>query len=140
MEYRQFGNCYVMRIDPGEEVLESIEQVCRSEDIRLGFAMGLGAANRAVIGLFDTVEKVYKKKEIAGPMEISSLVGNISTKEGEIYLHFHINLCDEQMNIHGGHLNSCHISATGEITIVKLEGTVERELSSEVGLNLYKFL
>ena len=132
MEYKQMGNHYVMRVDPGEEILEKIGILCKKENIRVGSAVGLGASNRAVVGLFDTVNKVYKKKELTGPMEITSLVGNISTKDGETYLHFHVNLCDEEMRIQGGHMNACYVSATAEIT-------VERSMDEEIGLNLYRF-
>lgn len=139
MEYKQLGNHYVMRVDPGEEILEQIQTLCRMENIRVGSAVGLGAANKAVVGLFDTINKVYKKKELTGPMEITSLVGNISTKDGETYLHFHVNLCDEEMNISGGHMNACYVSATAEITVTKLDGTIERRMDEEIGLNLYRF-
>ena len=133
------GNHYVMRVDPGEEILEKIGILCKKENITVGSAVGLGASNRAVVGLFDTVNKVYKKKELTGPMEITSLVGNISTKDGETYLHFHVNLCDEEMRIQGGHMNACYVSATAEITVTKSEGTVERSMDEEIGLNLYRF-
>ena len=139
MEYKQMGNHYVMRVDPGEEILEKIGILCKKENIRVGSAVGLGASNRAVVGLFDTVNKVNKKKELTGPMEITSLVGNISTKDGETYLHFHVNLCDEEMRIQGGHMNACYVSATAEITVTKSEGTVERSMDEEIGLNLYRF-
>lgn len=139
MEYKQLGNHYIMRVDPGEEILEQIKELCRKEEIRVGSAVGLGASNRAIVGLFDTVNKVYKKKELTGPMEITSLVGNISTKDGETYLHFHVNLCDEEMQIRGGHMNACYVSATAEITVTKLEGTIERRMDEEIGLNLYQF-
>ncbi len=139
MEYKQLGNHYVMRVDPGEEILEQIQTLCRMENIHVGSAVGLGAANKAVVGLFDTINKVYKKKELTGPMEITSLVGNISTKDGETYLHFHVNLCDEEMNISGGHMNACYVSATAEITVTKLDGTIERRMDEEIGLNLYRF-
>lgn len=139
MEYRMFGNHYVVRIDKGQEVLSCLEELCRKEQIKLGSAVGLGACDRVTVGLFDTRKKVYKKVEFTGPMEITSLVGNISTKDGEPYLHFHINVCDEENRILGGHLNECWISATGEITVTKIEGSVEREMSGEIGLNLYRF-
>ena len=140
MEYRKFENRYVVRIDRGEEVLEQISALCRTENITAGYAVGLGASNHVVIGLFDTDEKVYHKTELTGPMEITSLIGNISTQNGEPYLHFHINVCDESMQVRGGHLNVCEISATCEITIIKINGMVEREFSEEIGLNLYAFI
>ena len=42
MEYKQMGNHYVMRVDPGEEILEKIGILCKKENIRVGSAVGLG--------------------------------------------------------------------------------------------------
>ena len=139
MDYRRFENRYVLRLDRGEEVLTQLEAFCRQEGITAGYAVGLGAANRVTMGLFDTTEKVYHKTTVTGPMEITSLVGNISTKDGEIYLHFHINVCNEQMQVMGGHLNECIISATGELNVIRIDGPLERKFSDEIGLNLYEF-
>ena len=140
MEYRKFGNRYVLRIDRGEEILEQIGALCRKEGISAGYAVGIGAADRVEMGLFNTDTKIFNKKRFEFPMEITSLIGNISTMNGETYLHFHINVCNEELQTFGGHLSSCRISATAEITITKIEGTVERQFSDEVGLNLYKFV
>ncbi len=139
MEYKKSGNHYVVRMDKGDEVLEKLTELCKKENITAGSAVGLGAANRVVIGLFDTENKVYHKTELTGPMEITSLVGNISTKNGETYLHFHINVCNGKMEVRGGHLNECHISATAEITVTALDTVIERQMSEEIGLNLYRF-
>ena len=44
------------------------------------------------------------------------------------------------MNVKGGHLNECRISATAEITIRTVNGKVERFYDKDgVGLNLYQF-
>lgn len=139
MEYKKIENHYVVRIDRGEEILEQLAQLCEKEDIRTGYAAGLGATDRLVVGLFDTGAKVYKKKEITGPMEITSLVGNISRMDGQPYLHFHVNVCNEDMQILGGHLNACYVSATAEITVTALAGEVGRRMDEEIGLNLYQF-
>ena len=140
MEYRQFGDHYVLRIDRGEEVLTQLKEFCEKEGVLVGSAVGLGATDHVEMGLFNTTTKVYGKTTLTGPMEITSLVGNISTMNGETYLHFHINVCDDQMQVHGGHLNACYVSATCEIAVTKIEGTVERKFSEEIGLNLYEFI
>ena len=36
-------------------------------------------------------------------------------------------------------MNACYVSATAEITVTKLEGTIERRMDEEIGLNLYRF-
>ena len=33
MEYKQLGNHFVMRVDPGEEILEKIRELCEKEGI-----------------------------------------------------------------------------------------------------------
>lgn len=140
MEYLKTGNHYVVRLDKGEEIIQKLTELCRKEQIRAGSIVGLGAADQAVVGLFDTAAKVFKKKEIVCPMEITSIIGNISTKDGETYLHIHVTLCDENLQAIGGHMAACRVSATAELTVTAFEGcTVEREMNDEIGLNLYKF-
>ena len=139
MEYRKFDRYYVVRVDKGEEVLSCLKKLCKEENIRAGLVSGLGAADRVVVGLFDTEKKQYRKTEITGMMEITSLTGNISRMSGEPYLHCHITVCNEKMEVMGGHRNECHISGTGEITVTCIEGEIGRKFSDEIGLNLYEF-
>lgn len=139
MEFKRFGQKYIVRLDKGEEIVESLKTLCENEEIKLGTISGLGATNEVVIGLFETKTKEYHSKKLSGDMEITSLVGNISQKDGEVYLHIHINVGDGENNVFGGHLTSAVISATGEIVIDVIEGIVDREFSEEIGLNLFKF-
>jgi len=139
MEYRKFGNKYVMRMDKGEEIIETLKKFCKTEQITLGWVKGIGAVNKATIGLFETENKKYNSIQLEGDYEITSLLGNISTMDNAVYLHLHINLSDKEYNTHGGHLNSAIISVTGEIMIESIEGNVDREFSKEIGINLYKF-
>lgn len=139
MEYKRFDDKYVVRLDKGEEIVETLKNFCEEKDIKLGWINGLGAVNKATIGLFETNEKEYHSVELAGDHEITSLIGNISTMDGEVYLHLHANLADDSYNTKGGHLNSAVISATGEFTIGVIEGSVGRKFSEEIGLNLYDF-
>lgn len=141
MEYRKFNETYVIRMDRGEEIVSSLTAFCRKENVSLATVEALGAADHVVIGLYDVGARQYHKHTFDGPMEITSLLGSISTKDGEPYLHLHINLCREDMSVIGGHLNECRISATCEMIVRKIEGIVERKLDEEVtGLNLYQFV
>ena len=139
MEYTKVDNYYVVRINKGEEVLTKIKELCEKEDIRLGSISGLGASNLVEIGLFNTNTKEYKTKVMEGMYEITSLIGNITRKDNEVYLHAHINFSDETNSVYGGHLVRCNISATGEIIITKINGEVNRKLDENIGLNLMKF-
>ena len=141
MDYRKFNDTFVVRMDRGEEILSALTELCGKEQIRLGSVSALGAADHAVIGLYDVGARQYHRNTFDGPMEITSLLGSISVKDGEPYLHLHINLCREDMSVIGGHLNECRISATCEMIVQQIDGIVERKLDEAVtGLNLYEFL
>lgn len=140
MEFRKFNDTYVVRLDRGEEIIASLTELCTKEKIVLGSIEGLGAADHVVVGLYNVGKKEYHKTEFNGPMEITALIGNVSRKDGEVYLHIHINLCDEQMRLLGGHLNECRISATCELFVRAIPGQVNRRFDADgVGLNLYEF-
>jgi predicted DNA-binding protein with PD1-like motif len=139
MEFKQFNDKYIIRLDKNEEIVETLKKFCREQKIRLGWVNGIGAVDRATIGLFETAAKQYHSRELTGDMEISSLMGNISTMKGEVYLHLHICLSDIENKTYGGHLTSATISATGELVVGVISGTVEREFNPEVGLNTYQF-
>ncbi len=139
MEARAFGDHWVIRLDKGEEILETLKGFAADKGIRLGTIRGIGAVNKATIGVFLTGSKEYLRREVAGDHEITSLEGNISRMDGEVYLHVHANLADVRNNTIGGHLNAAVVSATCEVVVQILDGEMEREFNEEVGLNLYKF-
>lgn len=139
MKHRKFGDKYVVRLEKGEEIVESLTRFCKENDIKLGRVTAIGAANKVTIGLFNTETKEYHSTDLTGDMEITNLAGNISRMDGEVYLHLHITVCDEENNAYGGHLNSAVISATCEMIIDVIDGNVDRKLDEEIGLNLFKF-
>ena len=66
----------------------------------------LGAAGDVTIGIFNTREKQYHSRRYQGDYEISALVGNVSRKEGEPYLHLHITIGNPVTGeVHAGHLH-----------------------------------
>ena len=139
MEYRKFDDTYVVRLNRGEEVIEELKKLCKEEDIKLAEITGLGASNLVEIGVFNPGTKEYNTKVFEGMFEITSLVGNATRKDGEVYLHIHINFGDENGAVLGGHLVQAKISATSEIIIREIPGEVGRALSEEIGLNLLSF-
>ncbi len=139
MEYRNFENTILLRLDRGEEIVSSIQSVCKAEGIMLGSIMGLGAVDRAVVGLYKVAEQQYYPNTLTGEMEIAGLTGNITQKDGEVYIHIHASFADETGTIQGGHLKEAVVSATSELVIRAIPGVVGRELDKSIGLNVLKF-
>ena len=139
MDYRRFNDTYILRIDRGEEVLETLKALCSKEDIRLAQVDALGAVDHAVVSVYDVPTKTFFKKELDGPMEIAGLTGSVTRKDGEPYLHLHGSLCDRELKAWGGHINALRVSATCEMIIRVIPGEVGRRLDENIGLNLFEF-
>ena len=139
MEYRRFGNTWAVRIDLGEEILESLKQLCAQEGIRLAQVSAIGAADRAVVGVYDLKEQQYHREELDGFMEITNLSGSVTEMNGGPYVHLHATLADQQNRLHGGHAIALRVGATCEMFVQELDGEVTREKSEALGINLWKF-
>ncbi len=139
MEYRRFENTIIARLDKGEEILGQLEKISRAEDIKLASVSALGAINDFTVGVFNTDEKKYYSNSFSGAFEIVSLTGTVSTMNGEYYAHLHMSAGDDKGAVFGGHLNRAVISATCEMVITVINGTVDRSFSDSIGLNLFDF-
>lgn len=139
MQYKQFGNTYMVRIDLGEDIIESLKKLCEDEHIRLGRVEAIGAADHAVIGVYDLTKKAYHPEEINEFMEIISLNGNITAMDGKPYIHLHVALADQRHVIHGGHVLEMRVGATCEMFVAVLDGEVKRQKDEALGINLWSF-
>jgi hypothetical protein len=138
MKYKRCGTRVFVRIDKGEELIENLKAICKEINITLGSICGIGATDKVTVGLMNTKTKKYQSKEFTGDHEITSVLGNVTTMNGEVYLHLHITLGNVEHKIIGGHLTSAVISATFEGIIDIIEGQITREYHDEVGLNLLR--
>ncbi len=139
MEYRRFGDAYVVRLDPDEEVLTQLTCLAEKEQLRLAEISGLGALKELCVCVFDVAEKVFYDNSYPGPLELLSLSGTITEKDGAPYLHIHAAAGDTSGRAVGGHLKKAVISATGEIIVRVIDGSVGRRFHEGIGLNLFSF-
>lgn len=136
MQYRKYGNTYLVRIDLDEEIMGSLKALCEQEDIRLAHVEAIGASNHAVIGVYDLEEQAYHREVLDGFMEITGLTGNVTRKDGEVYLHLHGTMADRNNTVHGGHVIELKVGATCEMFVTVLDGEVNRVRDEGLGINL----
>lgn len=139
MEYVRYDSKVLIRLDPGEEIIAAMTDICDKEAIGLGVVTGIGAVNKATVGLFNPATKEYYSTTLEEDYEITNLTGNVSRMNEQVYLHLHATLADADHKAFGGHLNAATVSATAEIWIDIVEGEVDRLFSEKIGLNLLKF-
>ena len=126
----------IVILEKGEEIISSLTEACKKNNIRSGFLTGIGAGEHFEIGYYDVTSKNYIRRSIPGEYEITSMTGSISVKDGEILPHVHINLADSSFHLFGGHLFKGTITGTCEIYIKKGKGKLIRKLNKNSNLSL----
>ena len=127
------------KLHRGDDLLEAIGSICRDKNILLGRVEAIGAVEKATLGFYDQKRKQYEFFSIDSPHEITSLIGNVSLREGVPMVHAHITLSDEKGNVHGGHLASGTIVFACEVLIEAFDGPAfNREIDENTGLPLWQ--
>jgi predicted DNA-binding protein with PD1-like motif len=98
------GRKIMGRLAKGEDLLAALEKVARDNGITLGQVQALGAVSQARLGYYNQAERQYYLLELDRPLEIASLIGNISLKDETPMVHAHVTLSDGDGRAFGGHL------------------------------------
>lgn len=130
------GRGFLLRLERGEEIVETLRRFARKEGLRAASFSGIGAVDRMTLGFFDPAAKAYRSYDHEGIIEILGLNGNVAWKGRECVIHAHVSAAEERAGAIGGHLFSGRVSATVEIVIEPMDVRVERALDEEVGLPL----
>jgi predicted DNA-binding protein with PD1-like motif len=134
MKYFVFSSDYIVRLDAGEKIVETLKALCERDAIGAGFFSGLGAVDEAEIGHFDPASNDYTWIRLSGPYEIVSLYGNITTVDGKPFIHAHIALGDNTFAVKGGHLKEAVVSVTCEVTLTRFRDDIGRTKDAATGL------
>lgn len=126
------------RLGPGEDVLEGLTAVSVENGIRAAVLQAVGATREAVLGFYDQEDLAYRDHRFDAPMEILSLTGNISLKDGSPFVHVHAMLSDEQGRAFGGHVMPGTRVFALEYSLQVLDGPeLAREYDPETHLFLW---
>lgn len=134
MKYHPFaGGRYVLRLDPGEEVVASLVEFARATKTTGGWISGLGSLDRAVLGFLDPKEGVYLKRTFEERMEIGTLTGNFGMNGAEPTVHAHAVLSPRELLAYTGHLHEGRVGVVVEVLVTVLEGGLRRVVDPETG-------
>lgn len=138
MTHRFDGYNWLVKLEKGELLIESLSKLVKDEAIQGAWISGLGGALWAELGFYDLEQKQYhwqKKNEL---LEITSLQGNIAWQEGEPVLHIHGTFSDRNMNAFGGHVKELAVGGTCELLLHRWneEAGLTRSKDLETGLTL----
>lgn len=124
MKTIELSNGWLLRLDTGDELIDSLRSFATSNNIRFAaITSGVGMINYARMGFFCIPKNDYDIFNLDnGPYDLSSISGNIAELENQTWPHVHIVVNKKGGLTYSGHVLSaiCHI--TMEIFITDYSG------------------
>ena len=134
MQFQKVKNSYIVHVEKGEKVVESLTNFCKQNNIHSAQLAGIGAVKNIDIGAYDIDTKDSIHRVFNEILELLSFQGNIALKDGEPFLHAHITLGNHDMEVFGGHLFEMEVAAVGEFIIHDFQNETHRKLNEDIGL------
>jgi uncharacterized protein len=127
---------FAVIFDAGDEVIASLEAFAAEERLSASQFSAIGAFKDAVLGYFDWGKKAYEKIPIEDQVEILSLIGDITLKDGKPNIHAHVVVGKRDATAHGGHLLEARVRPTLEVILTEVPKHLTRHLDTKSGLAL----
>jgi len=137
MKFRMEKSRAYMTLAKGDNINRTFESFAEVKGVGCAWLNGIGALENPEIGYYSLKDKFYYRKIFKGEYELTSLMGNITLKEGKPFSHTHITFSDTEFRVFGGHLFNANITAAGEFIMQFGSDEMNREMNAAIGLPLW---
>jgi len=132
MQQSKSGQVHILRLDDGEDILESILKWVGDLRSTMVICTGLGMITDFELGYFHQGE--YVSKSYSEPHEILSIQGVVSGY-GDHRVHIHVAVADREHRMFGGHLLRGKVWMSNEIGMLRMDGVRStRAINPEKGV------
>ena len=120
------GRMYAVKLEEGEEVLETLKELLESQGVDAALIMGIGGLSEAVIGFYSPEERKYKVAEVKPRegmvIEVASIEGNAVNTEKGVHVHLHTVLSIDPERTIAGHLVKGVVRPHMEVFVIEALG------------------
>ena len=127
---------FILALKIGENLFESILRVANDAGINAASMSGLGAIDDVTLAYYHLDKKEYQTKLFKGTYELVSLNGNIALLDGKRFLHIHGAIGNDEYQVFGGHFMDAIVGPSAEITIIPMQGKINRAYDDCTGLKI----
>lgn len=122
MRYQRFGHRVQIRVERDAEVMSTLLAVATREGLGYGVVSGLGAVSWVKLAYLNAATREYETHEVTDQLEVVSLLGNLTLRDGQPFFHLHISCGRRDLSMFGGHFLDAVANPTLEVSIAIEEG------------------
>jgi hypothetical protein len=126
----------IYSLKPGTGLIDGLLAIAKREKIKTAKVEAIGGVNRLRIAYFNRRTKKYEEHEYDEFFEVTGLIGNITLKDGEPFLHLHGTFGRRDMSVIGGHVISGTVFPVLEAAITPTANRALRRFDENMGLNV----
>jgi uncharacterized protein len=136
MQAASDGARWMLRLERGEEVVDSIASLAQANGIRASaVGMGIGQLTETELGFWTGTE--YERRVVREPVELVSLSGSIAEEDGRPSVHLHASVGTRSHSTLSGHLFRGTVGVLAEVLVVPFPALAwERPMNESVGLRI----
>lgn len=126
----------IYSLKAGARVPDDIVAVARREKIATAGVAAIGGAKDLRLAYFNHEAKKYEEHDYHEFLEVTSLQGNVSVKDGEPFLHVHGTFGRRDLSVLAGHVVSATVFPLLEVVMTPTKNRAFRRFDEELGLNV----
>jgi predicted DNA-binding protein with PD1-like motif len=136
MRFQRFGDRYIVRLESGEAVFETLVAFLQAQDVEFSNVSAAGAVRAVTLGYWNAATKEYEYRDVEEQLEVVSFQGNSSLKDGKPFLHVHGVFGRRDFTVYGGHVKEATVHPTLEVWLRTEDVPVRRAHDEASGLDL----
>jgi predicted DNA-binding protein with PD1-like motif len=136
MRFQRFGDRYIVRLESGEAVFETLVAFLQAQDVEFSNVSAAGAVRAVTLGHWNAATKEYEYRDVEEQLEVVSFQGNSSLKDGKPFLHVHGVFGRRDFTVYGGHVKEATVHPTLEAWLRTEDVPVRRAHDEASGLDL----
>jgi predicted DNA-binding protein with PD1-like motif len=129
----------IYSLKAGAKVPDDILAIVRKDKVTTARVEAIGGVNELRLGYFDHEKKRYEEHDFREGLEVTSLLGNVTLKEREPFLHVHGTFGRRDLSVLAGHVISATVFPLLEVVVTPTKNRALRRFDDATGLNvIYK--
>ena len=120
----------------GSIIPEEILAIAERERIETAMVEAIGGVKELRVAYFNHETKMYEEHDFREFFEVTSLLGNITTKDGKPLLHVHGTFGRRDLSVVAGHVVSATVYPLLELVLTPTANKALKRFDDELGLNV----